>query len=163
MTERDSNMIYTSRYQNHELRSGLYTVVGITRGAPRFALGYTLAGNILDIAPPSWLFNENNRSIFTQKYCQNIQAIGVKRLTDILTGYTQLGKDLVLCCYEDVRKPNEWCHRLVFAEWWKEQTGEIIPELHDQSTPAAAKPCRVDGAQKEVASPKDTSFQLSLV
>ena len=39
-------MIYTSRYSNPELKTGNYTVVGITRGAPKFPLRYTLAGNI---------------------------------------------------------------------------------------------------------------------
>ena len=43
--------------------------------------------------------------------------------------YVELGKDVVLCCYEDVREPNEWCHRLVFAEWWLKNTGERIEEL----------------------------------
>lgn len=37
-------MIYTSRYSNPELKTGNYTVVGITRGAPKFPLRYTLAG-----------------------------------------------------------------------------------------------------------------------
>lgn len=124
-------MIYTSRYQNRELNSGNYTVVGVTRGAPKFSLGYTLSGNIMEIAPPGWLFNEYNRDVFTRKYRQNIEKIGVKRILDILNGYTALGKDVVLCCYEDVRKPCEWCHRQVFAEWWMEKTGEIIKELPD--------------------------------
>lgn len=43
-------MIYTSRYSNPELKTGNYTVVGITRGAPKFPLRYTLAGNIM---PPT--------------------------------------------------------------------------------------------------------------
>ena len=42
-------MIYTSRYSNPELKTGNYTVVGITRGAPKFPLRYTLAGNIMEI------------------------------------------------------------------------------------------------------------------
>ena len=49
-------MIYTSRYSNPELKTGNYTVVGITRGAPKFPLRYTLAGNIMEIAPPGYLF-----------------------------------------------------------------------------------------------------------
>ena len=126
-------MIYTSRYQNMELRSGSYTVVGITRGRPKFQLGYVLAGNIMEIAPPGWLFSEYNREVFTGKYRQNIEKIGVKRISDILRWYRTIGKDIVLCCYEDVRKPGEWCHRQVFAEWWQEMTGEIIEELYDPS------------------------------
>jgi hypothetical protein len=33
------------------------------------------------------------------------------------------------CCFQDVRQPDTWCHRLVFAEWWQEQTGETATEL----------------------------------
>ncbi len=126
-------MIYTSRYSNPELKSGMYTVVGITRGAPQFRLGYALAGNIMEIAPPGWLFNEYDRKRFTERYFHNIDRIGVSAIKSILTRYESLGKPVVLCCYEDVRKPGEWCHRLVFAEWWEKNTGEHIEELNDPS------------------------------
>lgn len=133
-------MIYTSRYSNPELKTGKYTVVGVTRGAPKFPLQYQLAGNIMEIAPPGWLFNEYDRAQFTPKYFSNMDRIGVRRIANILTGYEKLGKPVVLCCYEDVRQPNEWCHRLVFAEWWQKQTGEVIEELPDPSPVKGAKP-----------------------
>lgn len=126
-------MIYTSRYSNPELKNGEYTVVGITRGAPKFPLQYRLDGNIMDIAPPGYLFNEYNRVRFTPAYFSHMDKIGVNRIAKILEGYESKGKPVVLCCYEDVRKPHEWCHRLVFAEWWKERTGEVIEELPDPS------------------------------
>ena len=77
-------MIYTSRYQNPELGSGAYTVVGITRGKPKFQLPYILYGNIIEIAPPGWLFNEYNREAFTGKYRQNIEKTGVGNIQRIL-------------------------------------------------------------------------------
>ena len=46
-------MIYTSRYQNPELATGRYTVVGITRGKPKFPLKYELAGNIIEMPRPA--------------------------------------------------------------------------------------------------------------
>lgn len=45
----------------------------------------------------------------------------------------------MLCCYEDVRIPDEWCHRQLFAEWWLDKTGTAIPELKDES-PIKVKP-----------------------
>ena len=119
-------MIYTSRYSNPELKTGNYTVVGITRGAPKFPLRYTLAGNIMEIAPPGYLFNEYNRERFTPPYFQHMDRVGTARIAQILQHYEDMGKPVVLCCYEDVRKPGEWCHRLVFAEWWLQRTGEMI-------------------------------------
>ena len=43
------------------------------------------------------------------------------------------GREIALCCYEDVNKPGYWCHRRFFAEWWRGKTGEIIDELPDPS------------------------------
>ena len=139
-------MIYTSRYQNPELATGHYTVVGVTRGAPKFPLKYPLAGNIMEIAPPGYLFNEYDRARFTPRYFQNMDRQGAQKIAHILAQYEKQGEDVVLCCYEDVRKPNEWCHRLVFAEWWESRTGEKIPELPD--------PSHVPGAKKQEPPPK---------
>ena len=121
--------VYTSRFQNPELKSGKYTVVGIVRGLPKFQLGYERAGNIIDIAPPRELFNVYDREQFTPPYMAHLDRIGLERISAQIKRYCELGKDVVLCCYEDVREPNEWCHRLVFAEWWLKNTGERIEEL----------------------------------
>lgn len=96
-------MIYTSRYSNPELKTGNYTVVGITRGAPKFPLRYTLAGNIMEIAPPGYLFNEYNRERFTPPYFQHMDRVGTARIAQILQHYEDMGKPVVLCCYEDGR------------------------------------------------------------
>lgn len=127
-------MIYTSRYSNPELKTGKYTVVGITRGAPKFKLSYPLAGNIMEIAPPGYLFNEYDRKRFTPSYFKHMDRTGPVAISRILNFYEKMGKPVVLCCYEDVRKPGEWCHRLVFAEWWLARTGERIEELPDTSS-----------------------------
>ena len=126
-------MIYTSRFSNPELKSGQYTVVGIVRGLPKFKLAYNLAGNIIDIAPPRALFNVYDREEFTAPYKKHLDKIGLEKISAKLQTYLERGKDVVLCCYEDVRKPQEWCHRLVFAEWWLEKTGCQINELQDDS------------------------------
>jgi hypothetical protein len=34
-----------------------------------------------------------------------------------------------LLCFEDLTKPGLWCHRRPFANWWLENTGEVVPEL----------------------------------
>ena len=126
-------MIYTSRFSNPELKSGNYTVVGIVRGVPRFRLGYERAGNIIDIAPTKELFSINDKEEFTAPYKKHLDDVGVERISAQIQKYVELGKDVVLCCYEDVRIPGEWCHRLIFAEWWLSKTGEALSELKDDS------------------------------
>ena len=124
-----SPKIYTSRFQNPELKSGNYTVVGIVRGLPRFRLGYERAGNIIDIAPPREIFYINDSKVFNELYVKHLEKVGIKKILTELEHYLAFGKDLVLCCYEDVRDPNQSCHRIAFAKWWFENTGQIIPEL----------------------------------
>ncbi len=126
-------MIFTSRFSNPELATRKYTVVGIVRGLPRFGLKYELAGNIYDIAPPRELFHIYNREEFTPPYMAHLDRVGIDKIKAQLQKYLDIGKDVVLCCYEDVRKPDEWCHRLVFASWWEQRTGLTIPELEDTS------------------------------
>lgn len=145
--------IYTSRFSNPELRTGKYTVVGIVRGLPKFHLGYSLAGNIIEFAPPGYLFNENDRAVFTRKYFRHMDIIGKDRAKELLRPYSLLEKDIVLCCYEDVRIPDEWCHRLVFAEWWQARTGTAISELRDGSM------CK-SGKKQEVPQRQMTLFDL---
>lgn len=142
-------MIYTSRFSNPELKSGKYTVVGIVRGLPRFRLGYERAGNIIDIAPTKELFNVNDRSEFTMPYKKHLDDVGFSRIAAQIQRYVDLGKDVVLCCYEDVRIPDEWCHRQLFAEWWLSKTGEAIPELKDDS-PTKIKPASKSKATAEI-------------
>ena len=143
-------MIYTSRYSNPELSSGNYTVVGITRGAPKFPLHYQLAGNIMDIAPPGYLFREYNRERFTPPYFRHMDQVGVDKILQTLKSYEDMGKPVVLCCYEDVRKPGEWCHRLVFAEWWFKRTGEKITELQDPSSNKWEKKAEMERARERI-------------
>ena len=59
-----------------------------------------------------------------------------------MSGPRRKGKTLVLLCYEDLRKPDQWCHRTLFAEWWQKMTGEVINELEE----ADVKPQKAETA-----------------
>ena len=125
--------LYTSRFSNKELESGKYTVVGVVRSMPKFPVKYHISGDIIQIAPPGYLWNENDRERFRAPYFSHLERSGYPAIRRMIQNYMDAGKDVVLCCYEDVRKPGEWCHRLVFAEWWHNKTGERIEELPDPS------------------------------
>ena len=106
---------------------------------PRFPTKYRISGDIRQIAPPGYLWNENDRARFREPYFKHLEKTGYPVIGAIIQEYLNEGKDVVLCCYEDVRKPGEWCHRLVFAEWWLQRTGEMIEELPDPSPNKWAK------------------------
>lgn len=125
--------VYVSRYANRELRTGNYTAVRISLGVPRWPLGYELAGEIKELMPFG-MKNIQNIETFRPLYYQRLDGIGFTRVEAQIQKFRTLGKDVVLLCYEDVRKgPNNWCHRTVFSDWWLSQTGERIGELKDDS------------------------------
>ena len=127
-------MIYTSRFSNPELKTGKYTAVRISVGSPRWKVGYDISGAISELMPKGIFGKYETKAAFEVEYRKRLECIGVEYIRKLLAGYELLGKDVVLLCYEDVRKgESDWCHRTIFADWWREKTGEVIPELFDPS------------------------------
>ena len=126
-------MLYVSRFSNPELKTGKYTAVRISLGAPKWPLGYEIAGEIKDLMPFG-LLQINDKALYEQKYRERLDRIGIDRIQRQIDSFGY-EKPVVLLCYEDVRDPSQWCHRTMFAQWLLEQTGEIADELPDPSTP----------------------------
>jgi uncharacterized protein (DUF488 family) len=100
--------------------------VGITVGKPQWPLAYTPV-YLLELAP--WgLLGIDDDGEFTRRYLERLDRVGVDRIARQLDAISRdhEGRGLVLLCYEPA---GEFCHRRVFARWWEEQTGEVIPEL----------------------------------
>ena len=130
--------LYTSRYSNKNLLETETLKIGITRGKPRFPLGYEIYANLISLAPPMAIFGIEDREIFTRKYMEYLDRLGVEKVKEIL-GRVGYGKEeeLILLCYEDITKEpldKNYCHRTIFAEWWEKQTGEKIEEYPDGNT-----------------------------
>ena len=141
-------MIFTSRYANPELRSGKYTAVRISLGLPRWKLGYEINGAIEELMPKG-IFGIEDHDEFYRRYFDKLDAIGVIRIREKLYQFEKLGKPVVLLCFEDIRKGSwNWCHRNIFASWWKQRTGEIISELQDTSKFKAEPPPEPQVSQK---------------
>lgn len=159
--------IWTSRFSNKQLETGNYTAVGIVRSMPKFHVRYRIAGNIIDIAPTWALFREDDRERFTTPYKKHLDSVGLSRIAGQIQKYVDIfpDHDVVLCCYEDVRIPNEWCHRLVFSEWWMEKTGQVIEELPDPSDPKIPGKTSVKPVEevKQPERPKEKYEQLSFM
>ncbi len=148
-------MIYTSRYSNPELKTGKYTAVRISIGSPRWNTGYTISGAINSLMPRGLLgVYDNDKQGYEREYKKILEKAGVSAISNQLNEFAKLGKDVVLLCYEDIRKgENDWCHRTMFAEWWKEKTGEVIEELFDPTIPKIEKP-------KKKAEPKQQQTEV---
>lgn len=154
--------IWTSRYSNKELQSNKYYPVGISIGQPRFHLGYKLREQCYSLAPKGHMLNMNLER-FKTAYYEKLRGIGTERIISMVNRLGERaqseGKELVLLCFEDVRVPEEWCHRTIFAEWWAENTGEIIEELTDPTPPKVKK--AKDDNEKPVkeATKEDSGYQ----
>ena len=137
--------ILTSRSGNKELRNDGYYPVGISIGKPRFKTGYEIREQCYALAPKGYMLKMEYEP-YREAYFQKLEEIGTDKIIGIVQRMDERaqeeGKTLVLLCYEDLRKPDQWCHRTLFAEWWQKMTGEVINELEE----ADVKPQKVETA-----------------
>ncbi len=126
--------LYTSRYYDPRWKSPGATdglvMVRTTVGRPKHKLPYQLAAHIKELTPYE-SFGSKDPFRYRELYLARLEHYGVEairqQLLKISAAYDNA--DLVLLCFEDVLLPGEWCHRRIFADWWFEQTGEIVEEL----------------------------------
>ena len=124
--------VWTARYSNPRIPDSGLAPVRITVGFPRFRLRYSLAATLRELAPDRAWLHIDDRAAFSALYCAKLDALGVDAIRRLLDEVrAAAGTDPVLLCFEDCRKPGEWCHRLAFAEWWHERTGEPVLELDE--------------------------------
>ncbi len=154
--------IWTSRYSNKELISDKYYPVGISIGQPKFRLGYELREQCYSLAPKGYMLNMSPDR-FKPAYYEKLEGIGAEKIVGIVNRLDERaqseGKELVLLCFEDVRVPGEWCHRTVFAEWWAENTGELIEELPDLTPPKMKKAKDDNKEPVKEAKKEDSGYQ----
>lgn len=133
----------TCTYQ--EFTPDMGTPVRSTAGFPRFPLTYQLGGHARLITPTRDLLKINVQDAYEWGYRRLLNGHGFQRIEQELTaiaGANDLGSPLVLLCFDRLDRltpPDDWCHRLHFAKWWTEQTGDEVPELgaHRKSAPPA--------------------------
>jgi len=121
--------IYTSRYANRSIEKYHLSVYGISLYHVRHKTAFKIEGYLKELAPTRDMFGLPY-NIYRPKYLAILNKLGVDRIRELLLSVTD-GKDVVLLCFEDLRKPDKWCHRRIFAEWWQEQTGEKVKELQE--------------------------------
>lgn len=130
--------LHTGRYSDAEtiafVEAGGHAV-RVTLGHPRFALRYTLAGTMMELAPKG-MKDVDDDGEFERLYRGRLESFGVetlrRRFSEVALPLVRDQAEpvrLVLCCYEDLKKPGLFCHRTVFGAWWEEQTGEKVEEL----------------------------------
>lgn len=125
--------LFTARYYNRFVKRSGFAPVRITLGAPK-NLWYPLADTVVELAPSGFQFTMEDREQFRRSYRHKLYKLTLEWITKRLGGISreQSNENLVLLCYEDLRKPDQWCHRTTFAGWWKDQTGNDVIELPEE-------------------------------
>jgi hypothetical protein len=153
--------IWTSRYSNPALVEAEAVKVGVTVGTPRWKLPYQVAW-LREVAPYGLLAIEDGDEFRTgYRHRLHRQTVAKIRAEFERISAEHDGQDLILLCFEDVRREGESCHRTLFGEWWQEQTGEQVEEWPDPSEP---KPVKAKAKKKKAAaSAPQVAAQLSFI
>jgi hypothetical protein len=120
--------LFTNRFQAFQPSQGV--PVRITLGGVRFKLPYSLTHSVRELAPRRDYLSASEPE-FTAAYRADLDQIGPARIAERLREIVNAEQDhrLVLLCFEDLSDPTQWCHRRIFAAWWKDVTGDDVREL----------------------------------
>ena len=128
----------TCRYQAaHLIEASGRAAVGITRGYPRFRLRYPVVANLRQLAPTREMLAIGDACTFDKMYRDRLDDLGLDEVRKLLNDCAERANNeqLVTLCYEDLTRPGLRCHRRLFAAWYEEKTGEVVPELEADVRP----------------------------
>jgi len=135
--------VMTSRFHNKKIAEMDVVPVAIALGVPGFPLGFKVRAKSKLIVPDRWMLNKQvTQERYRQAYRAKLDEAGYPAIKAELEAISRAngGRDLVLLCWEDIRKPGEWCHRTMFAEWWAEHSGQGVLELESGQTVGGGGP-----------------------
>jgi hypothetical protein len=123
----------TSYYQNKKLNPKKHMVVQTSNSRPRFGAQPEWDSDML--MPPIPLVRAAHHGLsqaeFTRQYLAHLERVGLPTIRAQMDRLAELAgaREVVLCCFEALNKPGQYCHRRIFAEWWQDKTGETIAEF----------------------------------
>ncbi len=123
--------IATCSYREFDPAMGI--PVRTSLGVPRWTLPYPhdfKKAWVWEITPRRDYLRASD-AVYTERFYAQLEEAGVdgiRKKFERISAAMGAGT-LVLLCFEDVRAKG-WhsCHRRMFADWWKESTGEDVPE-----------------------------------
>ncbi|MCA1728585.1 MAG: DUF488 domain-containing protein [Actinobacteria bacterium] len=128
--------LYTSYWQNPDLVDQAVAKVGISRGVPRGKQAKNLPYRYkrLPALFPSrnllkrWNAGTIDPDAYARVYRDYLDSLGPEEMTGQLEKKSAGDGEtpLVLLCF---CSPGEFCHRRVWADWYRENTGQEVPEL----------------------------------
>jgi hypothetical protein len=128
----------TSYFQNPRLiaaqKAGAVAVVQISNGAPRW--GARPDFHLECLMPPVEIVEAAHAGAMTEAdfarlYTAHLDTFDEGEIAAAILDLAAQAapRDPVLCCFEALKKPGQFCHRRMFADWWTAKMGERIEEL----------------------------------
>jgi hypothetical protein len=123
--------VYTYRWADAQSLPSFWVPVRVSIGCPHYWPGARELDAIHELMPYEILGRVHGPKLFEKRYRERLDGFGPERIQRRFERlFERHGeRPLVLCCYEDLRKPGEWCHRSFLRSWWQERTGMVIDEL----------------------------------
>lgn len=122
--------VYTCRWSSLKGLPSFVLPVRISIGKPRFIPGADEFPAIHELMPYG-ILGVDDQADFTKRFRHRLHRktpqVIQERFDHLHARYD--GRPLVLLCYEDLTKVDQWCHRTIFREWWRDKTGAIIHDL----------------------------------
>lgn len=132
--------IFTSRYANPDLVNRPDLVkVRISIGGPRFKLGYNIDYTMPHLMPSGGMVKRVHLGLFSEDdyrraYIDRLEIVGLAAIQrDFATIYGEQPGDIVLLCFEDLRRSGAWCHRTMAARWLETHGMGKVEELEEVS------------------------------
>lgn len=131
MEKEGDKIIHTSFYKSPKIDPAKQFLVSASLWSPRFRLPYKIDMSAPMLAPTSEMLTRGYSGIEYWDLLDARQAGVIRTLNEAeeLAG----GRDIVLLCFCDtppiIVTGGKWCHRHVFASWWRVRVGEEVTEL----------------------------------
>lgn len=124
--------LLTSRFQNKALNNKEFDPLRIARMAPRWKLPYKIVAKI-DLIMPSkdtlaMAKDGCAEEEFREAYYSDLSDEAADAAHHAGKVAAAAGRSAVLLCFCDLGEV-DFCHRRMFADWFRKRTGEEIPEM----------------------------------
>ncbi len=121
----------TSYYQSKKLDPAKHLIVQTSIGDPRWGAKPEWETELITPEPEILATADKGEMFYTRAYVAQLERHGAEAIRKELNDLEAAkgGREVILCCYEALKKPGQFCHRRIFAWWWHRETGEAIPEL----------------------------------
>ncbi len=119
--------LFTARYADYNPEWGV--AVRISVGSPR-GWRHGPLEHVRRISPYG-LRHITDLDEFVRQYVNRLDQAGADAISTRLQEISDRhdGRPLVLCCFEDLTKPGQTCHRTMLAGWLTERLGAEVREL----------------------------------